>query len=79
MRHVTKATNQNEANLIACQVKYNIYFYTTTCIQPNCELIVDYSDEFTKRIQKCAQQLETSSLTTEKESQTKPTKMSKFN
>ena len=56
MRHVTKSTNHEPANLVACQIKYDIYFYTTTCITPQSELIVDYSTEYQKRVQRLQQQ-----------------------
>ncbi|XP_074644318.1 PR domain zinc finger protein 1-like [Tubulanus polymorphus] len=50
MRFVNPAHNQDEQNLIACQVDYDIYFYTIKPIHPNSELLVWYCKEFAERL-----------------------------
>lgn len=50
MRYVNPAYSSESQNLIACQYKTNIYFYTTKPILPNQELLVWYCKEFAERL-----------------------------
>ncbi|XP_065332689.1 PR domain zinc finger protein 1 isoform X1 [Cloeon dipterum] len=50
MRYVNPADSAESQNLIACQYKTNIYFYTTKTIQPDQELLVWYCREFAERL-----------------------------
>jgi len=50
MRYVNPAYSSESQNLIACQYKMNIYFYTTKPILPNQELLVWYCREFAQRL-----------------------------
>ena len=50
MRYVNPAYSSESQNLIACQYKMNIYFYTTKPILPNQELLVWYCKEFAERL-----------------------------
>lgn len=50
MRYVNPAYSSESQNLIACQYKTNIYFYTTKPILPNQELLVWYCREFAERL-----------------------------
>lgn len=51
MRYVQPAFDVSEQNLVACQVKGEIYFYTFKPILPNQELKVWYCKEYAKRLQ----------------------------
>ncbi|XP_050693325.1 transcriptional activator GLI3-like isoform X2 [Eriocheir sinensis] len=50
MRYVNPAYSSDSQNLIACQYKTNIYFYTIKPILPNQELLVWYCKEFATRL-----------------------------
>ncbi|XP_075233538.1 uncharacterized protein LOC142331482 isoform X2 [Lycorma delicatula] len=50
MRYVNPAYSSESQNLIACQYKMNIYFYTIRPILPNQELLVWYCREFAERL-----------------------------
>ncbi|XP_071546612.1 uncharacterized protein [Panulirus ornatus] len=50
MRYVNPAYSSEAQNLIACQYKSNIYFYTIKPILPNQELLVWYCREFATRL-----------------------------
>ncbi|XP_072160719.1 PR domain zinc finger protein 1-like isoform X1 [Bemisia tabaci] len=50
MRYVNPAYSSDSQNLIACQYKMNIYFYTIRPILPNQELLVWYCREFAERL-----------------------------
>lgn len=50
MRYVNPAYSSDAQNLIACQYKTNIYFYTIKAIMPNQELLVWYCKEFATRL-----------------------------
>ncbi|XP_064629184.1 PR domain zinc finger protein 1-like isoform X3 [Lineus longissimus] len=50
MRYVNPGHNTEDQNLIACQIGYDIYFYTVKPIQPNTELLVWYCREFAERL-----------------------------
>ncbi|KAF4513912.1 UNVERIFIED_CONTAM: hypothetical protein B566_EDAN017729 [Ephemera danica] len=50
MRYVNPAYSSESQNLIACQYKTNIYFYTTRPILPDQELLVWYCREFAERL-----------------------------
>nr|CAD7394317.1 unnamed protein product [Timema cristinae] len=50
MRFVNPAYSSESQNLIACQYKMNIYFYTIKPILPNQELLVWYCREFAERL-----------------------------
>lgn len=50
MRYVNPAYSSDSQNLIACQYKMNIYFYTIKPILPNQELLVWYCREFAERL-----------------------------
>ncbi|CAH1799814.1 unnamed protein product [Owenia fusiformis] len=52
MRYVNPAHSQGEQNLIACQVNFDIYFYTIKAVAPGAELLVWYCDEFSARLGK---------------------------
>ncbi|CAL8110818.1 unnamed protein product [Orchesella dallaii] len=51
MRYVNPAFSSDTQNLIACQYKMQIYFYTVKPILPNEELLVWYCREFAERLQ----------------------------
>ncbi|KAG8176978.1 hypothetical protein JTE90_024798 [Oedothorax gibbosus] len=51
MRHVSPAFQASKQNLVACQVKGDIYFYTVKPIPPNNELLVWYCREYAQRMQ----------------------------
>ncbi|XP_053979905.1 neurotrophin receptor-interacting factor 1 isoform X2 [Hylaeus volcanicus] len=75
MRYVNPAYSSESQNLIACQYKMNIYFYTIKPILPNQELMVWYCREFAERLnypltgelmlQRIRQQVQQSALPTE--------------
>lgn len=50
MRYVNPAYSSESQNLIACQYKMSIYFYTIKPILPNQELLVWYCKEFAERL-----------------------------
>ncbi|XP_077538527.1 PR domain zinc finger protein 1 isoform X2 [Haemaphysalis longicornis] len=50
MRYVNPAYSSENQNLVACQVKQDIYFYTIKPIYPNQELLVWYCREFAERL-----------------------------
>lgn len=50
MRYVNPAHTSKQQNLVACQIKQDIYFYTTKAIQPNTELLVWYCQEYARRL-----------------------------
>uniref|UniRef100_A0A8D8RCW0 Tissue-resident T-cell transcription regulator protein ZNF683 n=2 Tax=Cacopsylla melanoneura TaxID=428564 RepID=A0A8D8RCW0_9HEMI len=50
MRFVQPTTSRAAQNLVACQYKMDIYFYTIRPIMPNEELLVWYCREFAERI-----------------------------
>ncbi|XP_068217499.1 PR domain zinc finger protein 1 isoform X2 [Palaemon carinicauda] len=50
MRYVNPAYSSSAQNLIACQYKTNIYFYTIKPILPDQELLVWYCKEFATRL-----------------------------
>ena len=50
MRHVNPANSLKQQNLVACQVKLSIFFYTIKSIPPNTELLVWYCREFAQRL-----------------------------
>lgn len=54
MRYVNPAHSLAEQNLVACQNNSDIYFYTIRPVEPNQELLVWYSHEFSQRL--CSQQ-----------------------
>ncbi|XP_029281147.1 PR domain zinc finger protein 1 isoform X2 [Cottoperca gobio] len=49
MRYVNPACTVEEQNLVACQSRLNIYFYTIKPLQPGQELLVWYCPEFAQR------------------------------
>ncbi|XP_013782728.1 PR domain zinc finger protein 1-like, partial [Limulus polyphemus] len=50
MRYVNPAYSSESQNLVACQVRQQIYFYTIKQIAPKQELLVWYSKEFANRL-----------------------------
>jgi len=50
MRYVNPAYSSESQNLVACQVKQHIYFYTIKPVMPNQELLVWYCKEFAERL-----------------------------
>lgn len=50
MRYVNPAYSSGAQNLVACQVRQAIYFYTIRPIKPNQELLVWYCKEFAQRL-----------------------------
>lgn len=50
MRYVNFSYNSAQQNLIACQIDFNIYFYTIKPIPPNMELLVWYCPEYADRL-----------------------------
>lgn len=50
MRYVNPAYSSESQNLIACQYKMDIFFYTIKPILPNQELLVWYCREFAERL-----------------------------
>lgn len=50
MHYVNFSYNTVQQNLIACQIDFNIYFYTTKPIPPNTELMVWYCREYADRL-----------------------------
>ena len=50
MRYVNPAYSSESQNLVACQVKQKIYFYTIKPVLPNQELLVWYCKEFAERL-----------------------------
>ena len=50
MRYVNPAHASANQNLVACQVNFDIYFYTIKSIPPNTELLVWYCKEFADRL-----------------------------
>ncbi|XP_052811932.1 PR domain zinc finger protein 1-like isoform X1 [Mya arenaria] len=50
MHYVNFSYNSNQQNLIACQIDFNIYFYTIKPIPPNTELLVWYCREYAERL-----------------------------
>ena len=50
MRHVNPANSLRQQNLVACQVKLAIFFYTVKAVAPNTELLVWYCREFAIRL-----------------------------
>jgi hypothetical protein len=50
MRYVNPAYSNQSQNLVACQVKQKIYFYTIKPVLPNQELLVWYCKEFAERL-----------------------------
>ncbi|CAG2108232.1 unnamed protein product [Medioppia subpectinata] len=50
MRYVNPAYSNESQNLVACQVKRHIYFYTIKPVLPNQELLVWYCKEFAERL-----------------------------
>ncbi|XP_066498835.1 PR domain zinc finger protein 1 isoform X2 [Hoplias malabaricus] len=50
MRFVNPAGSPAEQNLVACQNGLDIYFYTLRAVEPDQELLVWYSPEFSQRL-----------------------------
>lgn len=50
MHYVNFSYSSGQQNLIACQIDYNIYFYTIKPIPPNTEILVWYSREYAERL-----------------------------
>ncbi|KAK3097515.1 hypothetical protein FSP39_010382 [Pinctada imbricata] len=50
MHYMNFAYTTVQQNLIACQIDFNIYFYTTKPIPPNTELMVWYCREYADRL-----------------------------
>ncbi|XP_022249786.1 PR domain zinc finger protein 1-like [Limulus polyphemus] len=50
MRYVNPAYSTESQNLVACQVRQHIYFYTIKPVLPNEELLVWYCREFAERL-----------------------------
>ncbi|KAJ8314744.1 hypothetical protein KUTeg_006894 [Tegillarca granosa] len=50
MHYVNFAYSSSQQNLIACQIDFNIYFYTIKPIPPNTELMVWYCREYADRL-----------------------------
>lgn len=50
MRFVNPARSPSEQNLVACQNGREVFFYTIRPVDPQRELLVWYSQEFTKRL-----------------------------
>lgn len=50
MHYVNFSYNSSHQNVIACQIDYNIYFYTIKPIPPNTELLVWYCREYAERL-----------------------------
>lgn len=50
MHYTNFAYTAAQQNLIACQIDFNIYFYTTKPIPPNTELMVWYCREYADRL-----------------------------
>ncbi|XP_072036675.1 PR domain zinc finger protein 1-like isoform X2 [Amphiura filiformis] len=51
MRHVNPASSSGDQNLVACQYKTDIYFYTIKPVQKGQELLVWYCREFAQRLE----------------------------
>ena len=51
MRHVNPASSSGDQNLVACQYKTDIYFYTVKPVQKGQELLVWYCKEFAQRLE----------------------------
>nr|AEO92035.1 Blimp1 [Paracentrotus lividus] len=52
MQYVSPAGASAEQNLVACQYKTDIFFYTTKAVEPGQELFVWYCTEFAQRLEK---------------------------
>lgn len=52
MRYVNPASSSSDQNLVACQYKTDIYFYTVRPIQKGQELLVWYCREFAQRLER---------------------------
>lgn len=52
MQYVSPAGASAEQNIVACQYKTDIFFYTTKAVEPGQELFVWYCTEFAKRLEK---------------------------
>lgn len=50
MHYVNFSYSSSQQNLIACQIGFNIYFYTIKPIPPNTELLVWYCREYAERL-----------------------------
>ncbi|KAL5010188.1 hypothetical protein ScPMuIL_012493 [Solemya velum] len=50
MHYVNFAYSSSKQNVIACQIDFNIYFYTIKPVPPNTELLVWYCREFAERL-----------------------------
>lgn len=50
MHYVNFSSNSAQQNLIACQIDFNIYFYTIKPIPPNTEILVWYCREYAERL-----------------------------
>lgn len=50
MHYVNFSYNSAQQNLIACQIDFNIYFYTIKPIPPNTEILVWYCREYADRL-----------------------------
>ncbi|XP_041462638.1 PR domain zinc finger protein 1-like [Lytechinus variegatus] len=52
MQYVSPAGASAEQNLVACQYKTDIFYYTTKAVEPGQELFVWYCTEFAQRLEK---------------------------
>ncbi|KAL4233005.1 PR domain zinc finger protein 1 [Mactra antiquata] len=50
MHYVNFSYHSSQQNVVACQIDYNIYFYTIKPIPPNTELLVWYCREYAERL-----------------------------
>lgn len=50
MRYVSPAYSSAKQNLVACQLRGKIYFYTLRAVMPGQELLVWYCREFAQRL-----------------------------
>ena len=50
MHYVNFSYSSAQQNLIACQIDFNIYFYTIKPIPPNTEILVWYCREYADRL-----------------------------
>ena len=50
MRYVNPAYSSESQNLVACQIRNQIFFYTLKPVMPNTELLVWYCKEFAQRL-----------------------------
>ena len=50
MSYTNFSYTSSQQNVIACQIDFNIYFYTIKPIPPNTEILVWYCREYAERL-----------------------------